>query len=105
MSSACVTKVPVSTITQRRNSSMAYRGNKYVKATIAPPPPEVLPDKITIPDGLPPLDDPFWQPNPDRPKEIPYTPKEAPPAEEPQPGQPGGPGEPGGPKKPVKTNT
>ena len=79
------------------------QGNRYataVKMTIAPPEappkrPETLPDKVTIPDQLPPLSDPFWtrpRPNPD----------ERPPAVEPTPGGPGGPNGPKEPKRPVK---
>ena len=83
---------------------LVSQGNRYataVKMVIAPPEappktPSTLPDKVTIPDALPPLSDPFWtRPGRDaRPEDQP--------AVEPTPGGPGGPDGPNKPKRPVK---
>ena len=66
-----------------------------VKMTIAPDKPKTAP--ITIPDKLPPLDDPFWKPYKD-----PETPQTAPAPPTETPGGPGGPNGPNKPKRPVK---
>uniref|UniRef100_A0A7S3FX39 Uncharacterized protein n=1 Tax=Strombidium rassoulzadegani TaxID=1082188 RepID=A0A7S3FX39_9SPIT len=72
------------------------------RAVIAPP--EAPPEKITIPDTLPGLDDPFWNPYRDRPTEpetLPEQPKTPPPAE-PQIAPDEGDGDDGGKKTPGK---
>ena len=63
-------KVNIGSIS-RRQAAVGTRGSNYIKATIAPPKPETLPDTITVPDTLPPLTDPFWKPYRETPNEEP----------------------------------